>query len=106
MVTVLVGPEKEKFIVHQEFLTYHPPYFAAALEGNFDKASTKIVELYHTTAGAFGLFVRWIYTKDISHETDSLTLDKTDSGVRLKVAENIHSRKRDLVDLWILADYL
>lgn len=90
MITVIVGPEQEKFSIHKDFLTYNSPYFAKALHGQFSEATEKKVELDHTTVTAFGLFQLWIYKKDLK---ESCTNDSLPSA-------------EDLADLWILADYL
>lgn len=89
MVTVLVGPKKSKFAVHQDFLTYHSPYFAGCLEGSFKEAATKVVEIEHTTPEPFAFFVQWIYTKDIT-----------------PLPEDVSQYLILLVDLGVLADYL
>lgn len=96
MVTILVGEQKAKFVIHQEFLTFHSEYFRGCLESGFIETATKVVELEHTTPEAFGLFVQWIYTKNISQKSSSDPPKSDDSILAAK----------DLVELWILSDYL
>ena len=38
---IIAGPKKDTFVVHEELLVYHSPYFRAALTGGFKKPKRK-----------------------------------------------------------------
>jgi len=103
MVTVLVGPTKHKFNVHQDFLTYHSAYFASCLEGDFIEAVNKVVELDDTTVGAFAIFMRWIYTEKAAASNSN---EEATERTKEEKIEDRMTRFQDLVDAWVLADDL
>jgi hypothetical protein len=55
--TVLVGDEAARFIVHEELLTYHSPYFRAALKDGFAEAAEGAVRLQEADSVLFEVFV-------------------------------------------------
>jgi hypothetical protein len=59
-----VGPEKKRFIVHQDLLTYHSEFFRAALTGKFKEAEEKTVPLPEDSEVIFEFFVHWLYHKE------------------------------------------
>jgi BTB/POZ domain len=73
----------EDFNLFRQFIYYHSPVFQRAIE----KDNLQCVEVDDTDPKAFSLFVRWIYTQDIS----------TGGKEWLPCAE--------LVELWMLADF-
>lgn len=69
--TVLVGEESVPFVVHLELLTYHSPFFRAALTGNFKEADSKTVTLECENAQIFEFFVHWLYHKAFPNKTNA-----------------------------------
>lgn len=50
----------------KELITKSSPFFAAALNGNFREANSKVVNLPEDDIDAFALFVRWLYVGEIN----------------------------------------
>lgn len=65
MATILVGPDKKKFVVHQALLCSKSPYFTKALTGPFEEGQTGIVKLEDVTPALFRIIVIWLYTGKI-----------------------------------------
>lgn len=71
--TVLVGPNKTRFVVHQELLTYHSEFFRAALTGRFKEAEEKTVVLQKDSPLIFEFALHWMYHEDFPDEDDTDT---------------------------------
>lgn len=101
-VIVKIGKEKVSFTLYKAFLIHYSLYFEKALTGNFKEASTGIIHLEHTTAEVSGLCMEWIMTQQIqdTHITKELPMSYLE-----RIAEE-KLQPRDLIKLWILADYL
>ncbi|OBT71471.1 hypothetical protein VF21_09737 [Pseudogymnoascus sp. 05NY08] len=101
IVYVIVGPEKQRFGMHKELLCATSPFFKAALEGKFEESVRGEVVLEDTSVEAFGLFNEWLYTSKITEDQcqeRGLTV--------LELHFNDKPSYRQLLDVWILADYL
>ncbi|KAK4697313.1 protein N-terminal amidase, partial [Lecanoromycetidae sp. Uapishka_2] len=61
LVTVLVGPDEQRFDVHKALLCKSSDFFNAALNGNFIEANGT-VKLPEQNPGVFKYFVHWLYT--------------------------------------------
>ena len=72
--TVLVGQKEEKLTVHEELLTFHSPYFRAALTGGFREAQDKTVTLKEEKGRIFEFFVHWLYYLRFPNKDDSAEL--------------------------------
>jgi len=59
--TVFVGSTKVPLFVHQDLLTYHSTFFAAALNGNFREADDRAVTSAESDPWTFEMFVHWLY---------------------------------------------
>ncbi|CAO2658419.1 Nn.00g061420.m01.CDS01 [Neocucurbitaria sp. VM-36] len=68
--TVLIGRDEEKFIIHEELLTYHSDFFRAALTGTFKEAEEKSVRLKYEDTNTFEVFVHWLYHQRLPNEDD------------------------------------
>lgn len=60
MITVLVGPSKEKFILHKAVLI-RMPYFEACLRNNMKESREGVVRLPEDDPAAFSEVAYWIY---------------------------------------------
>lgn len=67
MATILVGPEKEKFVVHRALLCSKSVYFNKALFGPFKESETGIVKLEDVSSVLFRIFVTWIYEDKVRY---------------------------------------
>ena len=70
LVTVIVGPGKADFAIFEELLTYHSPYFRAALKGAFKEAQDKTVTLESEDPQIFEFFVHWLFYKRFPNDSD------------------------------------
>lgn len=97
--TVLVGPNQDKFTIHEELLTVHSPYFRAALTGGFKEAQDKIVTLKEDRGGIFEFFVHWLYYLRFPTEDDATEL------YAAWTADNDCNLKTDnLIQLYVFCD--
>ncbi|KAJ8111674.1 hypothetical protein OPT61_g5789 [Boeremia exigua] len=67
-ITILVGPQKKRFVVHKSVLIHHSSYFRAALTGNFKEASDMVVELKEECEITFEIFVHWLYYRALPNK--------------------------------------
>lgn len=96
-ITVLVGAEEAKVIVHEEAITRCSDFFRAACSGNFKEAKEKLVRLPAMEVDTFKSYTHWIYTGDVVFD-----MDCDDSTTDSKH----HKLFMDLVKLYIAADSL
>lgn len=79
MVTILAGADKIAFVVHETLLKSKSEYFRKALDGNWQESVDKTFELKDEKPTVVGLFVDWLYTKNIDivreAETDSFLVE-------------------------------
>ena len=61
LVTLYVGPDRKKLIVHKKLLCDSSDYFAAAFEGNFKEASEGVIEMIDDDVEAVGCFLEYLY---------------------------------------------
>ena len=64
---MVVGTEDVSKTWHlpKELLVKASPFFAAALNGSFAEATSRVVNLPEDDTDAFALFVRWLYVGEI-----------------------------------------
>jgi hypothetical protein len=62
MVTVFVGAQKKKYVLHKMLVCREAPYFDKAFNGSFEEASNQHCFLLDEAPSAFELFVAYIYT--------------------------------------------
>ncbi|KAL8840728.1 MAG: hypothetical protein Q9170_001166, partial [Blastenia crenularia] len=93
VITVTVGPDKIPFLVHRERFCAASPFFAAALNPNynFKESGLRTVSLPFARPIDFEYLVQWIYTHNLDHE-------------ELDIVS--HPAYFRLIRLWLLADEL
>lgn len=64
-ITVIVGPTKQRFVIHENLVRYYSEYFDAALKSDFKEASSNTFELIEDNASVFAGFVHYLYTKQL-----------------------------------------
>lgn len=102
--TVIVGFEKASFVVHEQLLTYHSPFFRAALNGRFEEATKREVRLKEVNKDTFEFFVHWLYHQRLPNENDDPRLfamwesgnDRGDSKTTNLVYLNVFCDKYDV----------
>lgn len=79
---MVVGPTGNTKTWHlpKKLLANASPFFAAALNGSFAEATSKVINLPEDNTNAFALFIRWLFVGEISSELfnhkDKLTSDE------------------------------
>jgi hypothetical protein len=63
------------FVVHEELLKYHSPFFRAALDGSFEEAKAKKVRV-EASAETVEFFVHWLYNQRLPSKQDHPDLFK------------------------------
>lgn len=96
LITVLVGSEEHRFMLHQDAICGKSKFFTAACSKKWREGQERLVRLPEIRPSTFKIYCGWVYTgqiADIAHTRES---DKDD-----RVAE-----KSQLVDLYLVADAL
>ena len=86
MVTIHVGEERTKYVVHEQFICHYSDFFQSAFNSGFSETESKEVSYPDTTTPAFGLFIQWLYTQSLSD------------------IEGSKPSVNDLIEVWFLAD--
>lgn len=60
IVQIIVGLEKQPFIIHKELLCDSSLFFSAALKGNFKEATDQKIELLDGDIATFEHFQIWL----------------------------------------------
>jgi hypothetical protein len=69
--TLVVGPDKAKFRIHQELLISQSPYFRAALTSGFKEAKTRTIVLKTENPETVEFFVHWLYHQRFPGKSDA-----------------------------------
>ncbi|KAF2117524.1 hypothetical protein BDV96DRAFT_597455 [Lophiotrema nucula] len=64
-ITVKVGPQEKKYILHTAFLSHYSGYFRGALSGKFSETDDGVVKLKDVDTDVFSIFADWIYNQQI-----------------------------------------
>jgi hypothetical protein len=92
MITIIVGAEKKKFVLHKRLVCRKAPYFDKMFNGNFKKAKTQDCCLQEEEASAFEVFVSYIYTGRFPEDVNAVS--------------GITSVYEPIVKFYVLADKL
>jgi hypothetical protein len=101
--TVLVGPDAERFLVHESLLIHYSKFFRAALTGHFKEAKEKTVTLEYTKSNVFEFFVHWLYYQRFPDSTkgdNSELVEAWTSGAHAELGFH----KKYMIDLYIPGD--
>ncbi|KAK5728055.1 hypothetical protein LTR17_012252 [Elasticomyces elasticus] len=66
LITVLVGAEESRFIVHKDAICAKSPFFNAACGREWIEGQEKTVRLPEQDAGAFKVYLRWVYSDTLN----------------------------------------
>lgn len=92
-VTIVVGPEKRKFIVPKNFLCRSSPFFRAALSGNWSETSPGgCLEMPEEDGDTFTAYLQWTFSGEVvvyEYEAD---------------LSNLNNHCPKLFDLYVFAD--
>jgi hypothetical protein len=73
MVTIFVGAEEKKYVLHKLLVCKEAPYFDKAFNGSFEEASKEECSLPDEEPVAFELFVSYIYTSHFPDDVKAVT---------------------------------
>lgn len=76
LVTLEIGLEKTKFVVHKEFVCHHPPVFKAAFNSDFTEGQTQTYTLEEPDETTGRLLVHWIYSQNLDIDWELAEFDK------------------------------
>ncbi|KAL8727948.1 MAG: hypothetical protein Q9166_005713 [cf. Caloplaca sp. 2 TL-2023] len=80
-VTVLVGPEKERFSIHKRLICQYP-FFTAAYDGAFEESAAGTLKLPEHDPFIFRFFIYWLYTGKLDGHHYPATAKPSISDVR------------------------
>lgn len=118
MATILVGPDKQKFVIHRTLLCSKSQYFTKALTGSFEESQTGIVILEDISPVLFQILVTWLHNGKIiytaSDERSNIKQDFASLECSMGESERWKFNHEDpstwpthvLVELFIFADRL
>ncbi|KAF2121754.1 hypothetical protein BDV96DRAFT_483372, partial [Lophiotrema nucula] len=74
VVKVLVGKDREEYIIHKQVLTRSSPFFQSAMKRQWAerRKEPNTVELLDDNSAAFTLYSQWLYTGSIPTAEESL----------------------------------
>jgi len=80
IVTIFIGPNKDRFYIHEALLKLESDYFRVALSGTWEESKTKTFTLVEENSDVFRIFVRWAYAQGFPFQTSD---DEDDTDVLL-----------------------
>ncbi|KAH0378260.1 hypothetical protein KCU92_g8812, partial [Aureobasidium melanogenum] len=86
LVTIEVGSEKKKFVIHKDLLTFYSDFFRGAFNGSFIEAAEGKLSLPDVEVPIFDIFNQFLYTG------------------RLADGEGHTLRSNTLIKLWLFGD--
>jgi len=90
-VTIVVGPEKRRFIAPKNVLCQHSLFFKAAFSGNWAESSPgSCLEMPEDDSDAFTTYLHWTVTGEVVYDHE--------------IASDADTLLQESVDLYILAD--
>lgn len=93
VITVVVGKEGTKYIVHKASICAKSPFFAAACSKKWEEGQEGIVRLPTQRPKAFAMFLHWVYTGSIDMAMTDMNIETEPSYLTL-------------AHLWVLGHYL
>ncbi|KAI9815558.1 MAG: hypothetical protein M1827_002692 [Pycnora praestabilis] len=102
---VQVGPDKQAFEIHKEFVCSVSPFFTAACSDRWGAQGKNMLELPEEKPEIFELFVQWLYTRKLDDERHVFFLPEFSALVETYVLADklgITQLKNDCIDRIIL----
>ncbi|KAH7369672.1 hypothetical protein BKA65DRAFT_470929 [Rhexocercosporidium sp. MPI-PUGE-AT-0058] len=69
MVTFIVGPDKQSFVVHKHLASAHSPFIRAAFESKMLEGITQTMHLEDINCSTFGMLVHFLYTAQLDESS-------------------------------------
>jgi len=96
IVTVLVGTEEERFVLHQDAVCAKSKFFKAACSKQWLEGQERIVRLPEADAAIFQVYCNWIYSSELQEPTCTAPSDTADKN----------AERESLIKLYLLGDSL
>jgi hypothetical protein len=103
MVTVEIGPDRQKFQVYKEPLVYYSEYFRKALNEPWKEAEG-VLHIDDVEPGVFKLFLQWLYTQDMEAVYDISDISDGIAGESSKLSYGRSSAQMAVLKLYVFAD--
>lgn len=65
VVTLLIGPDEQKMVVHTSYLARTSDFFATALKQVWLEGQTRTIKLYEETPELMAHYLNWIYSSEL-----------------------------------------
>ena len=65
MITLLVGPDEQELVAHEEYLTGHSAFFEAALKKEWAEGQTRTIKLPEEKPDIVAYYLKFIYSKEL-----------------------------------------
>lgn len=103
--TVLVGSEQQKFVVHRDVLTKSSTFFQSAVKPSLFGPKDRQIKLPDQDAIAFEIYVNWLYSGaiDLWKDGEVVSTYKTNCG---RTYENGGARYSRIIQSFALGDYV
>ena len=69
-VTVLVGPQERRFIVHKNIICRSSAFFRLACTGEWKEVRDRTVKLHERDPVSFEVYLGWLYTGEVDLRTE------------------------------------
>lgn len=81
LVTLLVGPEQQKMVVHKSFITQTSEFFESALKHGLSEGETYTIKLTAETPELMAHYLDWVYTTELPSGKTAFFSTTTDQKV-------------------------
>lgn len=78
--TIFVGADKEKFVVHKDLICSKSEYFRAAFAGRFKEAEEEEMRFENVSPAVFRTVINWVYTGLLEFENGSNKINEDSFG--------------------------
>ncbi|CAA9962064.1 BTB domain containing protein [Pyrenophora teres f. maculata] len=106
MVTISVGksPNEKDFMVHESFLTSRSEFFRRALNGSWEEAETRVINLLNDKPDIVAFYVNFVYTGQLS--TGFKNEEELQNPTSSTFPTYIEAEYKIIFDIYILAEKL
>lgn len=106
MVTIWVGPERKRFLLHEELICARSKFFHSAFKSDFEESARKEMSMPEDDPITFGHLVDWLYLRRVSCAyADEDETDPESFGIDHPLWDRAETvRELQWAKLWVLAD--
>ena len=99
-VTILVGEEEERYILHQNAAVQSSDFLATAMNGRWLESEDKIIRLPDIEPGDFKVYANWLYTRELTIEANG------GLGTLKSIGSKVNVKYGQIMDLYVLGLFL